>query len=114
MSWFVTYAFADREDIVDGDEIASGMGWAAFAQWAMGLGKDYPELVYLAHYGENHPQAALATLEKELASALVDSPGNPSDDVLHVGTRLLAELRERPRGADALVVTDGTSGDEDE
>jgi hypothetical protein len=112
MGYFVAFALEDSDDIIDADEVASNAGWAAFADWAAALPEDYPELGYLGEYGECHPGEALARLEADLGRALREKPGSPSWDVLEVGRRLLAVVRDRPAGAAGLVVTDGTEGED--
>jgi hypothetical protein len=97
---------------VDGDEIASNSGWAAFADWAADLPDEYPELGYLGEHGECFPADALAQLEDDLRRALREKPGKPSANVLSVGRRLLAAVEARPKGSEGMVVTDGTEGED--
>jgi hypothetical protein len=117
MSYFVSYATAD--DTIDGEDIASGAGWAEFCEWASVLPEaDYPELAYLGEHGECFTAEgadgdALATLADDLRRALRELPNSPGKSALGVARRLALVLKERPAGAIALVVTDGEE-DEDE
>lgn len=99
MGYFVSW-------IVDGDDLCSNAGWAAFAQWAAGL-KDAPALSALAEKGTVGADS-FAQLERELKHNLDASP----PDVAHVGKLLLAELHNAPDGAAALTITDGVEGEE--
>jgi hypothetical protein len=111
VSYYVSFSVEGQEEPVDGDEIASARGWATFAGWAAALpDPPFHELSYLAEEGWCEEMSAL---ERELQQALAERPGTPSPDVLEVGRRLLAEVRGRPTGADAMVVTDGTAGEGD-
>jgi len=65
----------------------------------------------LAQDAEVWPAEALLALEKELQTLAKDRPGDPSDNVLHVGEQLLAVLRERPKTTVWIGVTDGEAGD---
>jgi hypothetical protein len=114
MGWFVSFAVGDSDDPVDGDEVASNSGWGAFSEWAAGLPDDYPELGYLGEYGEIFPADALGRLEADLVRALREKPGDPPRSVLHVAQQLLAAVKARPEGAEAMVVTDGTEGGDEE
>jgi hypothetical protein len=98
---------------------ASNSGWGAFGEWAGDLPQDeFPELTYLAEYGEVFAEdggaAAVEALEAELARALEEKPGDPTPEVLGVGKLLLQALRRRPADAVAAIITDGTGLDEDE
>jgi hypothetical protein len=115
VSYFISFGVDGRDEPVDGDHVASNTGWAQFIRWAGRLPEaDYPELLYLAHYGEVFPEDAIAQLEKDVVRALGEKPGKPAPAVQSVARRLLAALRARPQGAGALVVTDGTAGDDEE
>jgi hypothetical protein len=114
MGWFVSFGVEGREDPVDGDEIASNSGLAAFQEWAADLPDEYPELGYLGEHGECFPADALAQLEDDLRRALREKPGAPSASVQHVARRLLAVVEGRPKGSEGLVITDGTEGRNEE
>lgn len=114
MAYHLAYAFADRDDIVEGDEVASGSGWAAFSEWADALDESWPRLGYLGEHGGCFPREGLAELESELERALAEKPGDPDEYILGVGRTLLAAIRDRPADADAVAVTDGTDGVEDD
>jgi hypothetical protein len=119
MSYFIVFGTPDSDEPIDGDDIASNTGWAAFGEWASQLGEDYPELAYLGEHGEvftaeGEEGDALATLEDDLRRALVDKPDQPSRSVLGVAKKLLRQLQQRPEGAGWVCVTDGTEGEQDD
>jgi hypothetical protein len=108
LSYFVSFVDDDGE-ISDGDDIASTGGLAAFQEWAAELtAGDWPELNYIAEYGETEN---IAGLEAELVRSL--DAGLPTGSVAHVARRLLQALRDRPPGAVGMVITDGR-GEDDE
>ncbi|HEY7311887.1 MAG TPA: hypothetical protein VH643_21160 [Gemmataceae bacterium] len=109
MGFFVAY-IDEQEQIHDDDEVGSNAGYAAFADWAADLGEgEYPALTRLAEEGISDD---IDRLEGDLERVLRSKPDRPSEDVLHVARRLLAIVQARPGGALAMVITDGTSGDE--
>jgi hypothetical protein len=115
VSYFIEYAVAGADGPVGGPDLATTRGWYDFGTWALGLGEGYPELAYIAEFGEcltedGADADALEQLEAELTRTLQERPGDPSGDVLGVGERLLGALRQRPPGTVALIVTDGVSG----
>lgn len=112
MSYFISYMADGATEPVDGDDVASNTGWAAFADWAAGLpDEDYPQLGYLGEHGECFPAEAIAALEQDLARAISERPGSPTPDVLATAHHLLTILRARPSDDAALVITDGTEGE---
>lgn len=100
----LSFASDDSDEVTDSDQVATTKGWAAFAEWAAGLGQDYPDLAYLAEEGGLSGAQGIAAVEEELARALHGRPNGPSADVLTVGHRLLQALRDRPPHADAVCV----------
>jgi hypothetical protein len=119
MGLYLVYGVEGADGPVDDTSgwTASNTGWGAFGDWAAGLpAGEYPELTYLAEYGEVFAEdgsaAAVEALAGELARALGEKPGDPTPEVLGVGKLLLQALRRRPADAVAAVITDGTSGDE--
>lgn len=114
MSYYVAFAVEGREGVVDGDEVGSARGWYEFGSWVERLGDDYPVLSFLVEEGGVGSAEDIGRLEQELAQALSERPGKPSEDVIEVGRRLLAEVKGRPPGAEELAITDGTAGGDDE
>lgn len=110
MGYFVSFQVEGHDDPADGDHVASTAGWAAFLDWAGALDEEeWPELAWLS---ENAWSDDPVRLEDDLADAVKAKPGKPSPDVLGVARSLLDAVRARPEGAVALVVTDGTEGEE--
>jgi len=119
MGLFAVFGVESSDRPVDSDEVATATGWLAFMDWAISLPADYSELNYLGEYAEvftaeGEQQDALEALETDLKRALHEKPNRPSRDVLRVAKRLLSIVRNRPKDAFYLMVTDGTGGDGDE
>jgi hypothetical protein len=117
MSYFIVYLTPDED--VDGDDVASVAGWAAFTEWASGLPDGYPELAYLGEHGhcvteDGAKGDALADLEGELRRALAERPNNAPAPVLTVVARLFTLLEDRPEGTVAISVTDGEEDEEED
>ncbi len=114
MGYFVSFAVDGNDLPVDGDHVASNTGWSGFGDWAADLPEDhYPHLVYLAEEGACVSAESLAALESELARAALEKPGKPPLPIQGVARSLLASVRARPEGAVAMVVTDGTEGEDE-
>jgi hypothetical protein len=108
MSYFLTFAADDKDGIEDSDQIATTRGWHDFGTWAERLPREYDAIAFLVAEGGLATKEDIADLEAQLTRALVAKPNGPSAGVLSVARRLLEELRNRPRWADAFAVNDGT------
>ncbi len=109
--YFVAYVVDEDGEPIDGDTIATGLGWSRWIEWAAEL-DDCPHAAHLAEEGWIEPAAALEALAEELEAMLDrDHPGKDLVDVTH---RLLAAVKARPEGCLGLVITDGTEGGDEE
>lgn len=114
MSYYVVYGIDGKEEPEEGDEIATTTGWAAFADWTSALPDEQFSQVYrLGEAGFCEGAPDLDALEAELRQIVRERPHGLAPEVLPVAVRLLAAVESRPEGADALIVTDGTSGGEE-
>jgi hypothetical protein len=105
------FAVEGQDEPVEGDQVASLLGWSQFSAYGASLDPDdFPAVVRLAEDGECWP---LDELEDELRRLAKKPPGNPSADVRGVTQRLLEVLGEKPEGADSAVISDGEAGDAD-
>ncbi len=115
MGYFVSFAVEGSSEPVDADQIATNTGYVAFLEWAQDLPeRDYPQLCYLGWYAETGTRGRIVQLASDLTRAVKEKPGEPPEPVLGVARALLAVVRDRPEGAVALVVTDGSEGGDDE
>ena len=106
MSYHYSYGFEDgREE--EGDDFASGGGWAAFVDFVMNETDEFVELPTLAHEG----WAMLEPLKDELPK-LREQIDNP--DLQHITDRLIQACKDAPEGCTVLMIGDGIEGDEDE
>ena len=108
MSYFVVYVLDSAGRAEDGDTVASGRGWDDWSEWVC----QFPITSVAAHLAwegyVDGPQ--LNALARELTSLVKQAPP-PLDDVTR---QLLAQVRGRPQGTLALLVTDGTMGSDSE
>jgi hypothetical protein len=104
MSWAISWGLEGGE-IQDGDDLASNTGWADFVKWCDTLPVEhFHELVFLSEDGLSD---RLDELQENLYRALkLTRVPRHVRDVL---VRLHGIVASRPKGATALVVTDGTS-----
>jgi hypothetical protein len=135
MSYFLAFGL-DDESLVDGPDLATIRGWASFIAWTdtIELSQETYPVIHLAEHGgwwsaENEAgqfsegladdeeaqgdTKALAELEQSLDRLIKQKPGKPSKEALSVARALLSGLRQRPPRAIAVVVTDGTEGDDE-
>jgi len=114
VGYFVAYVTEGQGKPIDGDQVASGLGWLAWTNWAIELGKGFPNTARLAEDGELYPAEALGALEKELKRLGTVKPGDPAEDAQHVSEQLLAVVKDRPKGCIAIIITDGSDDEDDE
>jgi hypothetical protein len=131
MSFMAVYALESGK-VALGDGIATNAGYGAFLEWAEGL-DGYPSLAALAEEGAADPEALAADLTRLLdehrphhrpapAEGEEDGPAHrtpgqkhePPPHVLHVARKLLEAVHEKPEGAAAVGVTDGSDGSDEE
>jgi hypothetical protein len=120
------YRYATRGVRVKGTPVRArlhglriGKGWVEFTSWAVNLPvEQYEPLIHLAEHGGVWPadqlpklEACLARLVEEVISGTADNPGEDGFETL---CRVHLLVVNRPDGAEALVVTDGTEGDSED
>ena len=102
------HASPDSEP-VDGDPLASTLGWYQWANYVMARADAHPEAAHLAGFGwSDRPD----DLERDLEQLLHAADSDP--DTSAVTAQVLAALRARPDGATAFYATDGEPGDDEE
>ena len=103
------YAVVDDEEL---DQVASLQGWTDFINWVEVLWKQdekkYEELVHLRNHGF---ATKLKVLGEQIELAIASS--NPDPDVESVALGIQDICLEYPN-AEILIVTDGTSDEDDE
>jgi hypothetical protein len=104
MSYHVAYGFEDSEP-VDGPHLASGAGWSNWSDWVLTL-VGYEECHALAVNGWSEPEGGLNELSRELAALATEEDAD--EDLLDITKTLREAVRDRPRGAASIIVTDGT------
>src|SRR5262249_19582881 len=107
MSFFAVYVYADGT-FQDEDTLASGTGWLHWCEWVDTIAGRYPVASRLSLEGD---ASALDDLEHEL-EALLHEDADVNARTVTAG--LLGAVKHRPAGTVALIVTDGTPGDESE
>jgi hypothetical protein len=106
----VYFAVEGQDEPVEGDQVASLLGWSQFSAYGASLDPDdFPAVVRLAVLGEGWP---LDELEDELRRLAKKPPGNPSADVRGVTARLLEVLGEKPEKSEGIVISDGEPGED--
>lgn len=110
MAYFVAYVVSEQGPPLDGEHIATGLGWVNFIEWAAPQTTQFPKAAHLAEEGwlDGHD---LPDLEQELKAMLRLAP-TPDDAT--VGAKLLEAVRARPPQTLALIITDGTPGEQEE
>jgi hypothetical protein len=94
---------------VEGDAVASTLGWSQWADWAADLGEDWPCTVRLAEEGLDW---VLDALEDELKRLDKKPPGSPSADIRGTTARLLEVLAEKPEKSEGIIISDGEPGED--
>jgi hypothetical protein len=113
VSYFVAYVVSENEPPIDGEDVASTLGWFNWGTQVLDRHEQYPEAAHLAQEGwlDEGVPGSLDALEHEL-ERLLHEMGDA--DLTAVTAQLLAALRAKPESTVGIIVTDGEPGDDDE